>query len=436
MPVKPSTTPEKRSPRSSHRSRQSDNTSPSAPVQSSTIINGYKILNEIGQGAFAIVYKAEEIETKNVYAIKAVAKASLGSKDDQNRFQREIDSMAVMRHENIVQLYNFFSDENNFYMVMDYCPNGELYDFIIKNGKIQENTAALLFQQIASAISYCHSYGVAHRDLKPQNILIQKFPFIKVADFGLCGYVKEDELMKTFCGSPAFCAPECISKVNYDGRKSDIWSLGVILFAMLTGEFPWNLSNTSVMVQQILNADYSFPNYLNAQSKDLISKMLKVPPNDRISMEDILKHPFLKLAQTANVVKRHSLTVKPPKLPKLPLNSLEQMTKLSGRESSSGRKSEAGIISPFSEQGTLTINSCREASDDREELPHLSGIMTRSMSLENCGRMSQRAAPIAPSNSNPNSLMPRTFKKRHSLQSRGSLNMTLGSKKLTPLDDL
>lgn len=433
MPAKPSTNPENRSPRSGHRPHTA-NSSLASPRQEKPIFNGYKMLNEIGQGAFATVYKAEEIETKTIYAIKAVAKASLGSKEDQNRFQREIDSMAVMRHENIVQLYNFFSDETNFYMVMDYCPNGELYDFIIKNGKIQENTAALLFQQIVSAISYCHSYGVAHRDLKPQNILIQKFPFIKVADFGLCGYVKEDELMKTFCGSPAFCAPECISKVNYDGRKSDIWSLGVILFAMLTGEFPWNLSNTSVMVQQILTADFTFPNYLNQQSKDLISKMLKVNPNDRISMEDILKHPFLKLAQNANIVKRHSLTVKPPKLPKLPLNSLEQMTKLSGRDSlSSGKQNEGGIISPFSEDGSVAINSGRDSSDN--ELPHLSGIMVRSMSMENCGKMSQRVPPIGANNA-LNAIIPRNVKKRHSLQSRGSLNMTLGTKKLSPLDDV
>ncbi|OHS96290.1 CAMK family protein kinase [Tritrichomonas foetus] len=406
MPPKSSSSVETRSPRSPSRPRTSDG-SPSSPTQ----LSGYKFMNELGQGAFATVYKAEEIATKTIYAIKVVSKDNLGTPEDITRFQREIDAMALLKHENVVQLHNFFSDDNNFYLVIDYCPNGELYDFIIKNGKIAENTAALLFQQISSAIAYCHSYGVAHRDLKPQNILIQKFPFVKIADFGLCGYIKEDDLMKTFCGSPAFVSPECLSKQVYDGRKSDIWSLGVILYAMVTGEFPWNLSNTNIMIQQIMKAEYKVPSYISDPCKELITHMLKVNPNDRISIEDILKHPFLKLAATANVVKKNNLTVKPPKLPKLPSASIEQLTKLNSREG----HADHGIYSPMASRNSVD-------GDGEKPLPPLSGVMVRSMSFENCNKANFNKTAPQPQ-------LRARQPQRKSLQSRNSLQLTLGSKK-------
>ena len=365
--------PQDRSPRLQHRPRTTDGSSSSFQV-----IHGYRVIRDIGQGAFATVYKVQRVDDDEIFAMKVVKKSNLGSSDDIVRFQREIDSMTILRHENIVQLHDFFSDENNFYLVIDYCPNGELSDFIAKNGKINENTAALLFQQIASAISYCHSYGVAHRDLKPQNILIQKFPFVKIADFGLCGYVRENDLMKTFCGSPAFAAPECLSRTNYDGRKSDIWSLGVILFVMVTGEFPWNLSNTGIMIQQILKAEFKVPPFVSQTCKDLITSMMKENPNERISMEDILKHPFLKLAANANVVKKDGILVKPPKLPKLPQFSIEQLSKLNRDKANS----DHGIFAP-------SVNN----NNGDSSLPPLSGVMHRSMSLENYGNLNHRLSP-------------------------------------------
>lgn len=408
--------------KAAHRRRTSETINLS-PTKINAILNGYKVINEVGHGAFATVYKVEHVESKGIFALKVVPKVNLVSKDDEARFQREIDSMAILKHENIVQLHNFFSDQINYYMVMDYCPNGELYDFIVKNGKIQENTAALLFQQIASAIAYCHSFGVAHRDLKPQNILIKKFPFIKVADFGLCGYVKENELMKTFCGSPAFCSPECLNKINYDGKKSDIWSLGVILYAMVTGEFPWNLTNTAVMVQQILKADYHVPNYVSQSCKDIIIKMLQLNPNDRISMEDILRDPFLNLAADAPIVKRQSLTVKPPKLPRLSANSMEQLSRANKAENDNS--DEAGIRSPFSARASLV-----SLPDQEEQLPRLSGIMSRSMSMENCDR------PTSPKTITTPTCM-KNMQRRRSIQSRGSLNLTMGGKnRLCPLSDV
>ena len=208
------------------------------------------MLQELGSGAFSTVYKVESSDGE-LFAIKIVPKSNMANDEDIDRFQRELDSMAYLRHPNIVQLHDFFSDADNFYLVRDYCAHGELYDYMVKNGKIQEPTAALLMQQTISAIAYCHSCGVAHRDLKPQNILIDKFPAIKVSDFGLCGYIEDRKLMQTFCGTPAFCAPECPGRMEYDGRKADVWSCGVILFAMVTGEYPWNLKNQVMMMHEM-----------------------------------------------------------------------------------------------------------------------------------------------------------------------------------------
>ena len=166
-------------------------------------IQGYKMLQELGSGAFSTVYKVESSDGE-LFAIKIVPKSNMANDEDIDRFQRELDSMAYLRHPNIVQLHDFFSDADNFYLVLDYCAHGELYDYMVKNGKIQEPTAALLMQQTISAIAYCHSCGVAHRDLKPQNILIDKFPAIKVSDFGLCGYIEDRKLMQTLTVSEQF----------------------------------------------------------------------------------------------------------------------------------------------------------------------------------------------------------------------------------------
>lgn len=197
-------------------------------------------------------------------------------------------------------------------MILDLCSGGELFDYIVKNEKLSEPTAALIFQQIAAAIAYCHSYGVAHRDLKPENVLIDKFPSVKVSDFGLCGYIDGKELMKTFCGSPCYCAPETLSRIQYDGRLSDVWSMGVILYAMVTGEHPWNISNTNAMIRQILRGAYTVPNFISPQCKDLINSMMKVDVKQRITMDKVLKHPWLANAAKAPILLKEHITVTSP----------------------------------------------------------------------------------------------------------------------------
>ena len=334
-------------------------------------IKNYDIGDELGHGAFSHVCKAVNTQNNQNYAMKIFPKSNLTDEGDQERFQREINTMAYLRHDNLVALYDFFWDENNFYLVIDLCPGGELFDYIVDHDKLDEPTSALIFQQIVSAIAYCHSFGVAHRDLKPENVLIEKFPHVKVADFGLCGFISEQQMMKTFCGSPCYCSPECLCRIQYDGRKSDIWSLGVILYAMVTGEHPWNISNTSIMLRQILKGAYTVPSFVSAQCKDLICSMMKVNPQDRITIEKIIKHPWLKVASKAAV--KGNVPQGPLQLPPLQQISIAEISEASARSST---RSEHGIISPFEEND----NPNNEEGKEFSSLPRL---CVRSASVEN-----------------------------------------------------
>ena len=307
----------------------------------------YSLGNELGAGSFSTVYTCINAKSKQKFAVKVFSKSNLKSKEDEGHFQREIDAMAYLRYDNIVALHDFFWDKENFYLIMDYCPGGELFQFIVENKKMEEPIAALVFKQIVGAVAYCHSYGVAHRDLKPENILFTEFPHIKVGDFGLCGYISEEKLMKSFCGSPSYCSPECLCRIQYDGRLSDIWSLGVILYAMVTGEHPWDVSNTSTMLKQIMKGSYKCPSYLTTPCKDLISKMLKVKPKDRIPLDQILEHPWMKFSE-------YALEDEPPtlglSLSRLRLQAPTTIEKLSSSSSRSSHRSDHGIICPFPDE--------------------------------------------------------------------------------------
>ena len=315
------------------------------------LIREYELIEKIGDGAFSSVYKAIKKESPNIYAIKVIEKSVLINKDDQNRMQRELDSCAFLRHDSIVPLLDFFSDENRFYLVLEYCSGGDLYTFIHTSNRIREVQAASVFYQIVSAVHYIHSMGVAHRDLKPQNILITNFPQVKVTDFGLCGYIIDETKMRTFCGSPFYSAPECLKQIQYDGKLSDIWSLGVILYELVSGEHPWTSSNTGLMIKQITSANYQMPKDLTPACEDLIRSLLKVKPSDRLTVNDILIHPWLKLANSKKSIDKSNL----PPLLKRPIPSIANLIDRSSLPSDHGIVSPfIGITSPLISEGLLT----------------------------------------------------------------------------------
>ena len=279
-------------------------------------IDDYKIISECGQGNFSIVYKAEHIKTGKICAIKVFPQSNLQNERDIELFQREVDATALLKHDNIITLHDFFSDEKNFYLVLDWCQHGDLASYIDKNIRIIESTAALIFTQIVEGIHYCHLRGVAHRDIKPENILFDKFPHVKISDFGLCGYIKPKELMSTFCGSPCYAAPECLYHENYDGTKSDIWALGVMLYYMVTGKPPWPINNMNQMLSDIVHCNYTIPKNISPECRDLIQKILVLDPNERLTAEQILKHPWMGEGRSSRAAKR--LPRKSLLLPPLP----------------------------------------------------------------------------------------------------------------------
>lgn len=313
-----------------------------------TKISGYVIHEAIGSGAFSCVYKSSKENSTLPYALKIINKTSLSHAGDPERLQREIDTMAFLKHPNIVCLHDFFSDENNFYLFLDYCRGGDLAEYIASlPTPMREQQAANVFHQIVSAIKFIHQNGVAHRDLKPQNIMITMFPNVKVADFGLCGFI-DDGKMKTFCGTPCYTAPECINQIQYNGVYSDIWSLGVILYEMVTGKHPWDVKNITKMVKQITNAQFTVPSTVTPACDDLIKKILRVKPNDRLTTEGILNHPWMKLASS-----KTKMAVG-PSLPPLLRNSLGNFTKTIDRHSLNG---DLGVASPFDGNGMEQLSS-------------------------------------------------------------------------------
>ena len=314
------------------------------PFRCPRIVGKYELLKCLGCGGFAYVYLATNGSSDEMLAIKVIPKKNVKTYDDQQRLQREIEATAFLHHPNIVQLHDFFSDIDNFYLVMDYCGGGSLNDYI-KNPaipKLREDQAATIFAQIVAAVDYCHERGVVHRDLKPHNVLITKFPQIKIADFGLCGYIEKGQKMNTFCGTQCYNAPECLMKNEYDAKQSDVWSLGVILYEMVTGSHPWNTSNVNAMIQQIIKAKFVVPPTVTAACDELIKSMLKLRPADRITCKQILEHPWMKLAST-RYKSRSSLPS---------LHGNDQIIEIIKEVHEKGSSTD-GIVSPFQSDGTL-----------------------------------------------------------------------------------
>lgn len=178
-------------------------------------------------------------------AVKILEKEKITEEADVERVSREIHILKLIRHPNIVQLYEIIETPRQLYLIMEYAPGGELFDHIVKNSKLNEKEACKIFQQIVSGIDYLHELKVVHRDLKPENLLLDHNMNIKLVDFGLSNTFPKDELLKTACGSPCYAAPEMIAGELYSGSRVDIWSCGVILYAMVCGFLPFEDPDTA-----------------------------------------------------------------------------------------------------------------------------------------------------------------------------------------------
>lgn len=175
---------------------------------------------------------------------------------------------------------------------MEYVPNGELFDYLVSKGRLDTNEARHYFQQIISGVDYCHRYNICHRDLKPENLLLDDDKNIKIADFGMAALERSGKLLETSCGSPHYASPEIVAGENYHGNSSDIWSCGIILFALLTGRLPFDDENIRNLLAKVKLGRYSMPADIPKDAQDLIRRMLTVKPQERITMAEIQAHPW------------------------------------------------------------------------------------------------------------------------------------------------
>ncbi|XP_036437475.1 5'-AMP-activated protein kinase catalytic subunit alpha-2 [Colossoma macropomum] len=256
---------------------------------------GHYILGDtLGVGTFGKVKIGEHQLTGHKVAVKILNRQKIRSLDVVGKIKREIQNLKLFRHPHIIKLYQVISTPTDFFMVMEYVSGGELFDYICKHGRVEDNEARRLFQQIISAVDYCHRHMVVHRDLKPENVLLDGSMNAKIADFGLSNMMSDGEFLRTSCGSPNYAAPEVISGRLYAGPEVDIWSCGVILYALLCGTLPFDDEHVPTLFKKIRGGVFYIPEYLNRSVASLLMLMLQVDPLKRATIKDIREHEWFK----------------------------------------------------------------------------------------------------------------------------------------------
>ncbi|KAK1434563.1 hypothetical protein QVD17_00310 [Tagetes erecta] len=266
-----------------------------------TLFEKYKLGKLLGYGAFAKVYHGYDIESKRSVAIKSINKKKIISRGLTSHIKLEITAMRRLQHPNIVRLHEVLANQKKVYFVLEFAKGGELFSKLSKC-RFSEELSRRYFQQLISAVGYCHSRGVFHRDLKPENLLLDDNWNLKITDFGLSAISynnnnnsNNNKLLHTMCGTPAYVAPEILLKKGYDGAKVDIWSCGVILYVFNAGYLPFNDPNLIVMYRKISRGDFHFPKWTSPELKRLLSRLLDTNPITRITIDEIVNDPWFKI---------------------------------------------------------------------------------------------------------------------------------------------
>ena len=258
-------------------------------------INDYILKEDIGQGNFGKVKLAINKLTNEEFAIKIINKKIMKIKM-KNVIFKENEIITKFNHINVIYVYEIIETAEYYYIVMEYCKRGELFNYIVKHQRLSEEEASIFFYQIINGVEHIHSKGIAHRDLKPENILLTEDKILKIIDFGLSHEFNGEELLKTKCGSASYASPELISEPFYDGFKNDVWCCGIILYAMLCGYLPFEKDrkerNNYSLFKNILQCNFELPDFISNLSKDLIVKLLNVKSFERIGISEIKNHPF------------------------------------------------------------------------------------------------------------------------------------------------
>ncbi|KAM6503587.1 Pkinase domain containing protein [Amanita muscaria] len=274
------------------------------------------ILGEcVGKGASGRVKIAKHRRTGQLAAVKILPIGPLvnsrnslttqNGKPDKYRLgvDREITMMKLMKHPNIMRIYDVFEGEQELFLVLEYVEGGELFDFLVNRGRLPPQEALEYFKQIVYGLNYAHTFSIIHRDLKPENILIASLspPLIKIADWGMAAFAPPTLQLETSCGSPHYASPEIVNGEKYQGNATDIWSCGVILYALLTGRLPFDDKNVRILLSKVKSGKYEMPTWIDPLAKDLLGRMLIVDVTKRITIPEILTHPWLTASTSATL---------------------------------------------------------------------------------------------------------------------------------------
>ena len=262
-------------------------------MKNNDFLSDYEIKETIGKGTFSIVKLGINKATNEKVAIKILKKKKMQRKKDKSRLDREISILKRLHHINVIKIHKITEEIDNYYIVMEYCENGELFNYIVAHQRLSEEETAYFFYQLINGLDYIHHKNIVHRDLKPENLLLSQGNVLKIVDFGLSNYYYPDgKLLSTPCGSPCYASPEMVCGNKYNGFRIDIWSCGIIIFAMICGYLPFEDPNNEILFQKIMKCKVDYPDYLSDDVLDIMNKIIVIDPNKRITIEQIKRHPF------------------------------------------------------------------------------------------------------------------------------------------------
>ncbi|XP_065445480.1 serine/threonine-protein kinase MARK1 isoform X7 [Chrysemys picta bellii] len=268
-------------------------------------IGNYRLLKTIGKGNFAKVKLARHVLTGREVAVKIIDKTQLNPTSLQKLF-REVRIMKILNHPSIVKLFEVIETEKTLYLVMEYASGGEVFDYLVAHGRMKEKEARAKFRQIVSAVQYCHQKCIVHRDLKAENLLLDADMNIKIADFGFSNEFTIGNKLDTFCGSPPYAAPELFQGKKYDGPEVDVWSLGVILYTLVSGSLPFDGQNLKELRERVLRGKYRIPFYMSTDCENLLKKLLVLNPIKRGSLEQIMKDRWMNVGHDEEELKPYT----------------------------------------------------------------------------------------------------------------------------------
>jgi tRNA A-37 threonylcarbamoyl transferase component Bud32 len=305
--------------------------------QSFSSVDFYSIGKVLGEGAYGKVLHATHIMTGQKVAMKTFEKAKLVDLVARKRVSREIRILKYLDHPNIVQLYEVIDQPQRRYIIMEFASGGDLCKYVRDCKRLSENESHRIFCQILSGVAHCHEKGIVHRDIKLDNILLDSNKNIKIVDFGFSVPFESDQLLKKACGSPSYAAPEIVSRKQYSPTPVDVWSFGVVLYAMMCGYFPFQGANSQELCRKIVKGKFDLPSWVPDPCKDLIRRMLTVDPSQRITIENVSLHPWVLRSSTS------ALPMIVPFAPRLVCGSGKQVVDWEGTDDSVGGIGLVGV---------------------------------------------------------------------------------------------